>query len=109
MKLQKYKVADEDHGVRLDVFLKKHYSGVAREQIKKAIILGKAKVNGSLQIEPKFKVKSGQTVEFHFEPEKKRLTPSRISLKKIYEDSNFLVIEKPAGLIVHPGAGVQEI
>lgn len=102
-----FKIAATDTGVRLDVFLQTRFLDFSRAWIQKLIKRGLAKVNSRTAV-PSLKLKTGQIVSF--EPE----LPPEISLepdltlgpkiKIIFEDDDLLVIDKPAGLSVHPSA-----
>ncbi|OGE86342.1 MAG: hypothetical protein A3J48_02485 [Candidatus Doudnabacteria bacterium RIFCSPHIGHO2_02_FULL_46_11] len=102
----KFEVTKEAAGQRLDVFLKGQISEVSREKVKRAILGGKVYVNGPKNIDPSFIVAAGNLIEIEIDTKPFKLKAENISLKKIYEDDDFLVIDKPAGLVVHPGANV---
>lgn len=93
---------------RLDLFLKDRLPGFSRAQIQKAIKEGRVLVNGNLA-RPGQKLKTGDRVEVRLAPpvSADRLEPEALPLEIIYEDAHLLVINKPAGLVVHPGAGVK--
>ncbi|HEV8601242.1 MAG TPA: RluA family pseudouridine synthase [Patescibacteria group bacterium] len=101
---------------RLDKFLASQVE-VSRNRVQKAIKQGKVSVNGKVVIEPDFTLASGSEVSvpefsagggsaFGGEPEK--LTASDLPLKVVFENADLAVIDKPAGLMVHPGAGRTE-
>lgn len=95
---------------RLDKFLVEQLPSISRSQIQKDIEAGRVKVNGVVQAESKFVVRQGDSVEYHelhnTEHELKRIVPSMV-IKALYDDHGLLIIDKPAGLSVHPGAGVK--
>ncbi len=97
-------VADKKE--RLDKFLAEA-AGVSRGKVQKAIKDGLVLVSGKKQIETDFQVRANDEVEL---PEFKEyeLVPTDIDLNIVYENSDLLVIDKPAGLLVHPGAGKTE-
>jgi len=92
---------------RLDLFLKEKIPELSRSRIQTAIKDGQVKVNGLLARSGQ-KLKAGEVVEVLFEEKApiSQLQPQPIELKVVYEDEQILVIDKPAGLVVHPGAGL---
>ncbi|MGQ9801111.1 MAG: RluA family pseudouridine synthase [Candidatus Saccharicenans sp.] len=94
--------------IRLDLFLKDRLPEFSRAQIQKAIKEGQVLVNGNLA-RPGQKLKAGDRVEVRLAPPVSayRLEPEALPLEIIYEDDHLLVINKPADLVVHPGAGVK--
>ena len=103
---EQFTVTNEDGNIRLDVFLKKHVAVLSREKVKKGILSGNASIDGKTCDDPSFKVRASQTIDFSFEIES-GLKPYEFQLKKVFEDDDFLVISKPPGLVVHPGAGTK--
>ena len=93
---------------RLDQFVAE-VGDVSRSQAKDLIEKGLVEVDGKAVTKPSYKVKPGQTVEFEVpEPEPLELKPQNIPLEVVYEDSDVIVINKPAGLVVHPAPGHYE-
>ncbi len=88
---------------RLDKFLAQAMK-VSRGKIQRSIKDGLVFVNGKKNIEADFHLKLGDKVEIP-EFESDELKPLDLKLKVIYENNDVLVIDKPAGLVVHPGAG----
>jgi 23S rRNA pseudouridine1911/1915/1917 synthase len=95
-------------GRRLDVFLSAHLSELSRAQIQKLITEQKVRLNNTWT-KPSHKLKEGDVVdvEGREEREKSALLPENIPLNIIHTDEHIIVLNKPAGLIVHPGAGVE--
>ncbi len=92
-------------GLRLDVFLAQADESFSRSQIKNAIEEGDVLVNGK---EPKVSqhLKEGDVVELHLEPAVDAVAvPQDIPLNIVYEDSSLIVVNKPAGMVVHPAPG----
>lgn len=91
---------------RLDLFLKDRLKKISRSKIQKAIKEGQVTVDG-LTVKSGHKLKPGEVVEILTEESTPdiELEPQEIKLNIIYEDSQVIVIDKPAGLTVHPGAG----
>lgn len=102
-------ITEENISERLDLYLSKKMEDYSRSLIKKLINDEHVKINGEIVKFPAFKVKSNNkvTVELFFKNEKK-LIPKDIHLEVIYEDNDILIINKPKGLVVHPGAGNYE-
>lgn len=93
---------------RLDLFLREKIKNLSRAQIQKVIKEGKVLVNGQ-PVKASHKLKLGDLVEFSYEehPAEIDLRPEKIDFGVIYEDDQILVINKPSGLVVHPGAGIR--
>ncbi len=95
----------QDTATRLDVFLAKHL-GLSRSHAARLIEQGDVLVDGAMK-RPSFKLKAGMCVNGQWEKdaEKKSLSPCEIPLEIIHEDLWIVVLNKPAGITVHPGAG----
>lgn len=104
---QKFQVETPD-ALRLDLFLKEKIKELSRAQIQKAIKEGKVLVNGK-PTKASHKLKKGDLVEISYREItlETDLEPEKINFEIIYEDDQILVINKPWGLVVHPGAGVR--
>lgn len=100
-------IVEEDVSERLDVWLSKTLAGeFSRNRLKSLIEAGAVKIDGLEVIVPKKKVLPGQNIEIIVpEPEDPAPKPQDIPLDVIFEDDHLIVINKPAGLVVHPGAG----
>ena len=94
-------------GARIDQWLAGATSGeLSRNRIKQLIEQGHVRLNGETVTEPKRKLKPGDRIEIALpEPEDAEPRPEDIPLDVLYEDDDLIVIDKPAGLVVHPGAG----
>ena len=96
----------EDNNLRVDVFVNKKESTLSRTRIKNLILKGKLKLNGKVINSPSHKVLKGDKINLEIpEPKKASLKSFDFKLNIIYEDDDLLVINKPAGIIMHPGAG----
>ena len=96
-------------GKRLDQVLAEMFTDYSRTRIKEWILDGKVQLDGKVCALPKEKVMDGQTVEIVTElAEDTRWQAQDIPLNIVYEDEHLLVIDKPAGLVVHPGAGTPD-
>ena len=95
-------------GERLDVILRERFPAVSRGALQKLIDTGDVRVNGR-EVKPNYSPKAGDVVSVHFpEPKQLDLAPEEMSLNILFEDSDLIVLNKPAGLVVHPGAGNYE-
>jgi 23S rRNA pseudouridine1911/1915/1917 synthase len=95
----------ETAGQRLDQVLSELLSDCSRTRIKTWIESGQVLVNGT-QLRPKDKVVGGERVEVNATlPDAVTVAPEVIDLEIAFQDRHLLVINKPAGLVVHPGAG----
>lgn len=95
--------------VRIDKYLAEHMSGTSRNRIQNAADAGNVWVNGKA-VASNYKVKPLDTIQIllDHEPYDYTITPENIPLSVVYEDEDVLVINKPAGLVVHPGHGNYE-
>lgn len=101
-------VTAEMSGQRLDQVLSKTFPQYSRENFKHWILDRAVKVDGEV-LRPRDKVQAGQKIELKTELlEDTRFLPESISLDILYEDEDLIVLNKPAGLVVHPGAGNKE-
>ena len=96
----------EDNNLRVDVFVNKKESSLSRTRIKNLILNKKLKLNGKVINSPSHKVLNGDKINLEIpKPKKASIKPFDFKLNIIYEDDDLLVINKPAGIIMHPGAG----
>ncbi len=104
-----FSINDELHGKRLDAALASLYSERSRSVITSFISDGRVTIDGNVIVKPSFKVSSGQNVILEL-PEEELLEakPQDLPLKVVYEDEDLIVIDKPSGFVVHPGAGVHD-
>lgn len=98
-----------DAGQRLDRFLASRRPSLSRTQIQKYIQAHNITVRGRVEISPSYKVRPGEIVDIVIPaPKPLSLEPCSIPLSIIYEDADVLVLDKPSGLVVHPGAGNED-
>jgi len=100
------RVDSEDSDIRLDVFLSARL-GITRSSVKRLMSEGYIRIGG-LEAKPALKVRPGMIVHvFKPSPAPVEETPQaqEIPVSIIFEDEYILVVEKPAGMVVHPGAG----
>jgi len=92
--------------LRVDKFLMNFIENATRNKIQQAAKNGHIWVNGAI-VKQNYKVKAGDEVKVLFEhpPYEFLLTPENIPLDIVYEDDTLLVVNKPAGMVVHPGHG----
>ena len=92
-------------GRRLDLWLAKKLPQASRTRLKALVAEGRVSVDGR-QVKASTRLKAGQRVIVTIPPlPPETLTPEPIPLRVIYEDPDVLVVDKPARLVVHPGAG----
>ena len=96
----------EDKNLRIDVFINKRLGEISRTRIKNLIKDKKLKLNKNILISPSKKISSVDEIDFILsEPKKASLKPFKYKLDIIYEDEDLIVLNKPAGIVMHPGAG----
>ena len=99
-------VGEDENNLRLDVFINKKEGLISRTRIKSLILKEKLKINNKIITSPSKKVSAGDKVYLQIpKPEEASLKPYNFKLDIIHEDEDLLVINKPAGIIMHPGAG----
>ena len=99
-------VTEKDQNTRVDTFVNKHNKEISRTRIKNLILGKNLKINDQIVKEPSKKISINDKVSIKIpEPKKASLKPYKYSLNIVYEDENLMVINKPAGIIMHPGAG----
>jgi len=99
-------VEENESNLRVDVLIKKREELISRTRIKNLILKEKLKLNHKVISNPSKKVLAGDKLSLLI-PELKTvsLKPYNFKLDIIYEDNDLLIINKPAGIIMHPGAG----
>lgn len=99
-------VAGEDAGTRLDAYLAARINDWSRARIQRLIEDGDVLVGGST-VKSSYKLRAGDEIEAELTPAAStEFTPENIPLEIVYEDDDLIVINKPAGLVVHPAAGL---
>ncbi|VAX24883.1 Ribosomal large subunit pseudouridine synthase D [hydrothermal vent metagenome] len=100
-------VSPDNEGERVDAFVASQTSGLSRSRIQKLLIQGHIKVNGATARASR-KLKSGDEVSVTVpEPEPLDMAAEKIALDIVYEDDHIIVVNKEAGMVVHPSAGHQ--
>jgi 23S rRNA pseudouridine1911/1915/1917 synthase len=105
-----FEVATEDAGARLDRFLAERPEIVAahlsRSRLKGLIETDRTRINGAIAGEPARKLAAGDVVSLTVPPpEPAEPQAENIALNIVHEDDHLIVIDKPAGLVVHPASG----
>ena len=99
-------VNDSNKNQRVDVFINKCENSLSRTRIKNLILKKKLKINDVVSEDPSKKVIVGDKIELDIpEPEKASLKPYDYKLDIVFEDNDLLIINKSAGISIHPGAG----
>ena len=108
-----FHVETEQHSARLDRYVEMHQIAylpdcLSRTYIQKLIREGAIRVNGKAS-KPGYKIRTGDQITLTLPAPRplQTLQPERISLDILYEDSSLIVVNKPAGMIVHPAGDVQ--
>ena len=105
----KFLVKKKDESKRLDIFLSEKIKHLTRSNIKKIIESRNVKINKKITDSPSKKVKIIDEVMIKLLiKNSERLLPNKIKLDIRFEDKDILVINKPKGMVVHPGAGNYE-
>jgi 23S rRNA pseudouridine1911/1915/1917 synthase len=105
----KFFVNRKNSGKRLDIFLSEHIDDYTRSFIKKLIESKNVKSNNIILSSPSTKVKYEDEITIYIASKvQENLIPKKISLDIVFEDKNILVLNKPKGMVVHPGAGNYE-
>ena len=107
--LQTFRATPEDAGRRLDQFLTATLANISRARVQELIEQHKVQVNGTIA-RPSLKLRGNELIEIRGKAERPPLkaTAEDIPLDVVYEDEYLAVINKPAGMIVHAGAGDEE-
>ena len=99
-------VESEERNLRVDVFINKREKLISRTRVKNLILREKLKLNNKIIKSPSKKVNQGDIIVLQIpEPKKASLKPYNFKLELVHEDKDLLVINKPAGIVMHPGAG----
>jgi 23S rRNA pseudouridine1911/1915/1917 synthase len=105
--LRPFEVPAADHGARLDRALTSLAPEFSRSYLQQLIEAGAVTLNGAAVVRCAHKVRAGDrgTIELRPTPQSQSFRPESIELKVVFEDEHLLVIDKPAGLVVHPAPG----
>ncbi len=107
LKILELVVKNREAGLRLDKFIQLHFPGYSRTYFQKLIEKGHIRLNDE-KVKPSLKVEPGDTLRVNIPPpEETGIEPEKIPLNIVFEDGDVIVIDKPAGMVVHPGAGIR--
>ena len=99
-------VKDKDKNLRVDVFINKKVNDISRTRVKNLILNRKLRINGKIIIDPSKKICADDIIYLNIpKPKKASLKPYNFKLDIVYEDGDLIVLNKPAGIVMHPGAG----
>ena len=102
-------VEEEEHGQRIDIFLTKKEQDLSRTRIKNLIVNKNLKINSIIIENPAKKIASGDNINLNIPGAKRAsLKPYDYKLDIVYEDDYLMIINKSAGISMHPGAGNYE-
>ncbi len=103
-----FTVAPEDVGGRLDVWLAARVLGFSRSQLRRRIEAGEVTINGTVVLQPARALRADESVVFSPPPiEAVEDRPEDIPLVILYEDQALVILDKPAGMVVHPATSHQ--
>jgi 23S rRNA pseudouridine1911/1915/1917 synthase len=98
---------DDAVGTRLDSFLASRIEAISRTRLQRAIEDGDVLVNNRI-VKASYRLRAADQIEIDLpEPGPVEILAEPIPLKIVYEDSDLVVVDKPAGIVVHPGAGIE--
>ncbi|HZF64132.1 MAG TPA: RluA family pseudouridine synthase [Chitinophagaceae bacterium] len=91
---------------RIDKFLMNRIEGATRNKLQQAINMGLVQVNNK-EVKQNYKVKAFDQIVVYSDlsPESTDIVPEKMDLNIVHEDAELMVINKPAGMVVHPGSG----
>ncbi|QEA13979.1 RluA family pseudouridine synthase [Comamonas flocculans] len=104
---REYTLGAAQHGQRLDKVLAALVPEFSRSYLQQLLQQGAVRLNGGPAPKPAHKVSLGDTLEVQMRPteQSQAFRPEAMALEVVHEDAHLLVINKPAGLVVHPAAG----
>ena len=105
--LRPFAITQLQHGERLDRALAQLVPEFSRSYLQQLIESGSVQLNGRPAVKPAHKVKAGDAgvIELRPTPQSQAFKPEEIALNVLFEDDHLLVLDKPAGLVVHPAPG----
>jgi 23S rRNA pseudouridine1911/1915/1917 synthase len=108
MRTENFTIVQSLPGGRLDVFLRTKFPAASRGALQRLIEQGHVRVNGQTT-KPTHSPRAGEQIEIHWpEARPAEAQPEEMPLDILFEDQSLLVLNKPAGLVVHPAAGHEE-
>ncbi|MDD5219492.1 MAG: RluA family pseudouridine synthase [Candidatus Bipolaricaulis sp.] len=100
-------VLPDEEGERLDRALVALGGGLARSEVQRQIRAGRVLVDAEPALQPSRRLRAGERILWRVAPEA-ALTPRDLGVPVLYEDAALVVVDKPVGLVVHPGAGTTD-
>ena len=105
----KFSVDTKNSGKRLDVFLSENINQFTRSYLKKLIECNQVELNNVTLSSPSTKIKYKDQIKINLiNKNEQNIIPKKIDIEIIFEDKDILIINKPKGMVVHPGAGNYE-
>jgi len=102
----KYIVESKEENQRIDIFLNKRNTELSRTRIKNLILNGNVKYNNDILTDPSKKINAEDQILISIpEPKKLSLKPYKFKLDIVFEDDDLIIINKPAGIAMHPAPG----
>jgi len=99
-------VNEIENELRVDIFIKKREGIISRTRIKSLILENKLRINNKIITDPSKKIYYKDEIKLVIpEPKKASLKPYKLKLDIVFEDKDLIVLNKPSGIIMHPGAG----
>tara|TARA_Y100000817_G_scaffold278091_1_gene240632 strand:- start:403 stop:1377 length:975 start_codon:yes stop_codon:yes gene_type:complete len=99
-------VKENEKNIRVDTYVNKKDNDLSRTRVKNLILAGKLRINNKVMTDPSKRVSVGNKINLKIpKPKKASLKPYNFKLDIKYEDDDILVINKPSGIVMHPGAG----
>ena len=107
VELREFSVPERLHDLRLDVVLAKQIPEFSRSYLQQLIEAGHVRIRDTPVQKPSIRVRAGESIaiELRPTPQTQAFKPELIPLDIVYEDAHVLVLNKPAGLVVHPAPG----
>ncbi len=108
-KTELWSVEAEYAGLRIDLAINRKFSGISRTLAQEMLKNGEIKIGGQV-VKPGLKVKGGEEVAIAFRPDEvaPEIKATDLNFPVLFEDRYLIAINKPAGLVVHPGAGKEQ-
>ncbi|MDD3643526.1 MAG: RluA family pseudouridine synthase [Candidatus Krumholzibacteria bacterium] len=104
--IRRFIVDEEEAGERLDSWLSGRLAELSRSRVQKALAAGEVLVDGLPERKASRRVRGGARVELEFSPPAQiEVEPEEIPLDVVYEDEHLIVVDKRAGMVVHPAPG----
>ncbi|MEI9808110.1 MAG: RluA family pseudouridine synthase [Bacteroidota bacterium] len=101
-----FKIDKGQEPLRIDKYLMNRIEGATRNKLQQAINAGMVLVNGK-DVRPNYKVKALDEIIVYSDmnPDELEIVPEKMSLNIVYEDDHIMLVNKPPGMVVHPGSG----